>query len=131
MTIVGHGIDVFELARVRLHLAKPGGDWLDAVFTQTEQLTADAPPNHIAYYAGRYAAKEAVVKALGTGFSGDVTWLDVEVFRRKSGSPAVRLLGGAAVIEKSLGIVAWHVSISHSQRVAVASAIATGKSIRP
>src|ERR1700675_4492956 len=77
--IVGHGIDITDLQSVEQRLASSEGDWIDGAFTVAEQEQADPSPNHVAYYAGRYAAKEAVAKALGTGFSGDVTWLDIEI----------------------------------------------------
>ena len=126
MIIIGHGIDIFELDRVRQHLDRSDNDWLDAVFSPAEMAGADSPPNDVAYYAGRYAAKEAVAKALGTGFSGDVTWLDVEILRKATGAPEVRLSAGAAGVAAELGVTGWYLSISHGGAMAVASAIATG-----
>lgn len=124
MRIIGIGIDIQELKRVERLLANPHKDWLDGVFTEAEQAAADPPPNTISYYAGRYAAKEAVAKALGTGFSENVTWLDVEIRRKPTGAPEVRLGGGAADVAKQLGISDWLVSLSHSGDYAVANAIA-------
>ena len=106
-------------------MADPNNDWLDGTFTEAEQAGADAPPNAEQYYAGRYAVKEAVAKALGTGFSDDVCWVDVEVRRKPTGAPEVHLSGGAAEVAKSLGVTAWLVSFSHSGDYAVASVIAT------
>lgn len=126
MVIIGHGIDIYELERVRQHLARSDNDWLEAVFTHAERAAADPSPNDVAYYAGRYAAKEAVAKALGTGFSGDVTWLDIEILRRSTGSPEVCLAAGAACVASTIGITGWYLSISHVNDLAVASAIATG-----
>lgn len=124
MKILGHGIDLYELARVEKHLRGERSDWLNGVFSDEELVHADVPPNDIEYYGGRYAAKEAVVKALGTGFSDDVVWLDVEILRAPNGSPRVRLGGGALEVATSLGVTDWLVSISHSGDYAVASAIA-------
>ena len=125
MRIVGHGVDVQNMRRVGPRLADPDNDWIDATFTEAEQAGADASPNTEQYYAGRYAVKEAVAKALGTGFSDEVCWLDVEVRRKASGAPEVYLSGGAAEVAKSLGVTAWLVSFSHSGEYAVASVIAT------
>ncbi len=122
--IVGHGIDLVELALVEARLASAGTDWIDGAFTAAEQEQADPPPNRVAYFAGRYAAKEAVAKALGTGFSDEVAWLDVEVLRLPSGAPVVRLTEGARTVADGLGVRRVLVSISHRGAYAVASAIA-------
>jgi len=125
MKIVGHGVDVQDIRRVEKRLADPNRDWLDGTFTEAEQAGADPYPNSVNYYAGRYAAKEAVAKALGTGFTDEVCWLDVEVRRKPTGAPEVHLSGGAAEVAKSLGVTALLVSFSHSGDYAVASVIAT------
>jgi holo-[acyl-carrier protein] synthase len=124
MTILGHGIDLVELAKVQKHLRAPHDDWVDAVFSADERAQADPPPHDVEFYGGRYAAKEAVAKALATGFSGDVAWLDVEILRQPGGSPEVRLGGGALEAANALGVTQWLVSISHSGGYAVASALA-------
>jgi holo-[acyl-carrier protein] synthase len=122
--IRGHGIDIIELARIKTHLDSEHDDWVDAVFSADERAQVDPPPHNIGYYAGRYAAKEAVAKALGTGFSGDVAWLDIEILRQPTGAPDIRLSGGALEAANALGITHWFISISHSGGYAVASAIA-------
>lgn len=127
MRIVGHGLDIQELSRVGRLLSNSNNDWRDGVFTEAEQAGADPQPNTIHYYAGRYAAKEAVAKALGTGFTEDVAWLDVEVRRKSTGAPEIHLTGGAAEVANNLGITGWLVSFSHSGDYAVASVIATGE----
>jgi holo-[acyl-carrier protein] synthase len=124
MRILGHGIDLMELTKVQKHLSTSHDDWADAVFSADERAQADPPPHDIEFFGGRYAAKEAVVKALGTGFSDDVAWLDVEVLRRPAGSLEVRLSGGALEVANALGVTQWLVSISHSGCYAVASALA-------
>jgi len=122
--IVGHGIDITDLQSIEQRLASSERDWIEGAFTVAEQEQADPSPNRVPYYAGRYAAKEAVAKALGTGFSGDVTWLDVEIVRLTTGAPEVRLSNGALEIARSKGISRWHLSISHSPAYAIASVIA-------
>lgn len=124
MRIIGHGVDIQDIRRVEPHLSNPHNDWLDGAFTEAEQAAADPPPNTAQYYAGRYAAKEAVAKALGTGFTEEVTWLDIEIRRNPAGAPEVQLTGGAVEAARSLGITGWLVSFSHSGDYAVASVIA-------
>jgi holo-[acyl-carrier protein] synthase len=124
--IVGHGIDIVELSTIEQRL-EAGEHWMEGTFTEAEQKEADPAPNRIQYFAGRYAAKEAVVKALGTGFTDEVTWLDVEVVRFPSGAPNARLSGSALAVAESLGVTRWFVSIGHRGAYAIASAIALGK----
>ncbi len=126
MRIIGHGIDIIELHRIETHLSSQCGDWTESIFTADEQAQADPPPNSSTFFAGRYAAKEAVAKALGTGFSEDVAWLDVEILRCASGAVQVRLAAGALAVANDLRVAQWFVSISHSEAYAVASAIAVG-----
>jgi holo-[acyl-carrier protein] synthase len=124
MRILGHGIDLYELSVAAKHLNAPHDDWVAGVFTATEVAQADPPPRHVEYFGGRYAAKEAVAKALGTGFSDEVAWLDIEIVRRAAGAPEVRLSAGALEAANALGVSRWLISISHSGGYAVASAIA-------
>ena len=126
MRIIGHGIDIVELSRIENHLNSPDGDWIESVFTVHELGQAEPPPNRVSFFAGRYAAKEAVVKALGTGFSDDVAWGDVEILRCASGAARVRLASGAILVADKLGVTQWFLSISHTGAYAVASAIAVG-----
>jgi holo-[acyl-carrier protein] synthase len=95
--------------------------------TEAERGLAGEPAEWPGYYGGRLAAKEAVVKALGTGFSGEVAWGDVEILRLPSGQPVVRLSGGAKAVADGLGVTRWVLSISHSNSFAVASAIAVSE----
>jgi holo-[acyl-carrier protein] synthase len=122
--IIGHGIDIEEFRRVERLLAPAAGEWIEGAFTVAEREQADPAPNHVQYYAGRYAAKEAVAKALGSGFAANVAWLDVEILRQPTGAPRVRLSHGALALAESLGVTRWLLSISHSGGYAVASAIA-------
>jgi holo-[acyl-carrier protein] synthase len=124
MGIIGHGIDVVEVARIKAELESPTKRWAEKVYSQDERAQAEDPPKDIRYYAGRFAAKEAVAKALGTGFSGDVTWRGIEILRLPSGAPSVRLSDGALELADSLGITQWFISISHYGGLAMASAIA-------
>jgi holo-[acyl-carrier protein] synthase len=95
--------------------------------TPNERQEAESLETAAAFFAGRFAAKEAVVKALGTGFVDDIAWTDVEILRQPTGVPNVHLSGGALAVAQSLGVTRWLVSISHDESHAVASAIALGE----
>ncbi|MFP4144785.1 MAG: holo-ACP synthase [Phycisphaeraceae bacterium] len=125
MQIVGHGIDITETDRVARMIEQHGEHFLARCFTEGERGYAAANPKRLAeHLAGRFAAKEAILKALGTGWSDGIGWTDAEVGREKSGRPTVRLHGRAAEIAAGLGITSWSLSISHVRTHAVASALA-------
>jgi len=124
MMIVGHGIDLVEVQRIRRLVEDHGQRFLDRVFTRSEQeYCASREKRYFEHLAGRFAAKEAVFKVLGTGLSGKMTWTDVEVVKSASGQPQVALSGECERIAKSMGIHQWHLSISHIETHATASAI--------
>jgi holo-[acyl-carrier protein] synthase len=124
MSIVGHGIDIVETSRIRKLVEQHGGHFLDRVFTSAEQAYCAAnPKRYYEHLAGRFAAKEAVLKVLGTGWRGGIAWTDVEVVKEPSGLPTIALTGECRRIATGRGIVQWHVSISHIQTHATASAI--------
>lgn len=124
MPILGHGIDIVETNRLRKMVDDHGQHFLDRVFTPLEQQYCAR--NHKRYYehlAGRFAAKEAVLKVLGTGWRGGIAWTDIEVRSQPSGQPVVFLSGECLRIATELGISRWHLSISHIETHATASAI--------
>jgi holo-[acyl-carrier protein] synthase len=124
MPIVGHGIDIVETARVRRLCEEHGQRFLDRCFTAAEQAyCARNEKRKFEHYAGRFAAKEAILKVLGTGWSGGIAWTDMEILPTAAGQPVVTLTGESAAIAKRLGITRWHVSISHIETHATASAI--------
>jgi holo-[acyl-carrier protein] synthase len=127
MRIIGHGIDVVPVAAIKQYLESPDQKWQEKVYSPTERSQADKPPIHWRYYAGRFAGKEAVAKALGTGFAGDITWRDIEILRRRNGKPYVRVTRGVLAFAKRLGISGWLISISHSGELTTASVIALGE----
>jgi holo-[acyl-carrier protein] synthase len=127
MGIVGHGIDTIEIARIKTTLESPTKKWAERVYSDDERSQADAAPGDIRFFAGRFAGKEAVAKALGTGFSGKVTWKGIEILRLPSGAPTVRLSGGALELAESLGVTRWLISISYGGGLATASAIAVSE----
>ncbi len=135
MPILGHGIDIVETDRVKRLVDEHGQRFLDRCFTAAEQeYCARSPKRHIEHLAGRFAAKEAVLKVLGTGWRGGIQWTDIEVLKEPSGQPRIQLKGECLRIASELGIVRWHVSISHIETHATASAIGLrgeNESIRP
>jgi len=124
MPILGHGIDIVETARVKRLVDEHGQRFLDRVFTAAEHAyCAGNPKRYYEHLAGRFAAKEAVLKVLGTGWRGGIAWTDVEVTKEVSGQPKVRLTGECERIARQLGISRWQLSISHIETHATASAI--------
>ena len=124
MRIVGHGIDVVRVADIKQDLESPTKKWAERICSPAEREQADAPPVHSRYYAGRFAGKEAVAKALGTGFAGDITWRGIEILRGERGAPYVRLSDEVLVFAEGLGITGWFISISHCGEITTASVIA-------
>lgn len=126
MRIVGHGIDLVDIARIERLLAEHPDRFPSRCFTASELAHAGVGRSRAQHLAGRFAAKEAVLKALGTGLSGGIEWTEVEIAPADSGAPVVRLHGRAGEVASSLGVREWLVSISHSASHAMASAIAVG-----
>lgn len=122
--IVGIGIDLVENARLKSALSRQGDRLLEKLFTPGERRYCEDRWNRIAHYAARFAVKEAVLKALGTGWSGGIRWTDVEVVHAPSGKAQVRLLGRAREIARKMKIRAVHISITHTERYASAAAVA-------
>jgi holo-[acyl-carrier protein] synthase len=124
MPILGHGIDIVETSRIRALVENHAQHFLDRVFTPAEQAYCSMnPKRYFEHLAGRFAAKEAVLKVLGTGWRGGIAWTDVEVTKESSGQPKIVLTGECQRIARELGISRWHVSISHIETHATASAI--------
>jgi holo-[acyl-carrier protein] synthase len=124
MSIVGHGIDIVETARIRHLCDEHGARFLDRVFTAREQEYCSAnPKRYFEHLAGRFAAKEAVLKVLGTGWRGGIAWTDIEIVKDVSGQPRICLSGECARIAGEMGIKSWLVSLSHIETHATASAI--------
>lgn len=124
---VGLGVDIVEIDRMRRILDRTPS-FARKVFTQGEQDYCNAKANPATHYAARFAAKEAVCKALGTGILTDgITMQDVEVIRDSRGKPAVALHGAAARIAADQGVVDVPLSLTYTHSVAVANAVAITK----
>lgn len=124
--ILGLGIDVIEIERIRRVLDRHGDRFLRHVFTQAEKDGAPTSNAVYAYYAGRWAAKESVSKALGTGIGESCAWTDVEILRGPGGRPVLNLGGRARRTADALGIAHFHITISHEGALACAAAVAEG-----
>jgi len=120
--IKGIGIDIVEIERIRKAVDK--NPLIERFFTEAEAADFCGRQRHV-HVAGKYAAKEAVAKALGTGLSG-FKWKDIEILKDDKGKPYVKLKGKAYRTAREKGVDKVHVSISHSRDYAVAQAIAVG-----
>ncbi len=130
MHIIGHGIDIVEIAKLKASQDRTQNKFESQCFTALEcQIADEAGVNRVACLAGRFAAKEAVLKALGTGWSQGITWKDVEIQRLATGCPSVVLYAKAKEIADQLNVATWLISISHEESYAVASAIAVGSDL--
>ena len=121
------GIDIVDVPRFRALLARRPRI-AERLFTPAEREYAEARADPAERLAARFAAKEAVMKALGAGF-GDVAFKDMEVVRAPGGKPGVRLSGRAAARARRAGVTGWHLSLSHTATSAVAVAVATGSTV--
>ncbi len=129
MSITGLGVDIVEIERMRRALHRTPA-MKERLFSAAERAYCDGRKKPEIHYAMRFAAKEAVLKALGTGFSG-MRFTDVEVERDDRGRPAPRLSGRAAEVAGERGIVEMHLSLSFTHTTAVASAVAITEESRP
>jgi holo-[acyl-carrier protein] synthase len=124
--IVGLGVDIAEVGRVKAAIERHGELFLRRVYTPREREYCERFKNKFERYAGRFAAKEAAMKALGTGWSRGVRWVDVEVVREKGGRPTIVLAGEAAKVAERLGVKHIVMSITHTGEQALAQVIFEG-----
>src|SRR5271169_4795318 len=124
--IVGTGIDIAEVPRIAASIARFGERFLNRVFTEEEIRYCDSKANRAERYAARFAAKEAAMKALGTGWNHGVRWRDVEVSRQPGGRPTIAFHGKAAEFAAKLGTVHIALSLSHTEEYAIAQVILEG-----
>jgi len=128
MEIVAHGIDLVDFPRIEQMVKRHGQRFLDRVFTPAEQAYAESNKDGMQKLAGRFAAKEAVLKLMGTGWRGKIAWTDIEVVNNAVGQPEVGLSGEVEKIADKLGIKHISVSITHTANFAIASAVALAES---
>ncbi|MBL7185059.1 MAG: holo-ACP synthase [Phycisphaerae bacterium] len=127
MGIVAHGIDLVDCPRIEQMIQRHGERFVNRVFTAAEQAYAGANKNEIEKLAGRFAAKEAVLKLIGTGWRGKIAWTDIEIINNASGQPEVTIGGEVRRIANELGIEHISVTITHTANFAIASAVALAK----
>jgi len=126
-TIIGIGTDITECLRIARMVERHGEAFINRVYTPAETRYCQTRKQSTQHFTGRWAAKEAILKALGTGWRRGIAWRDMEILNEASGKPLVTLSGGAKDVAKQLGITEMHVSISHCHTHATAYALATGE----
>ena len=121
--ILGIGIDMEDVERMQLVIDRHGQRFLHKVYTPREIAYVEDKANRYERYAARFAAKEAAMKALGTGWNKGVQWKDLEIVSGPGGCPSLRLAGGALSRAMQMGYRRAHVSMSHTRRTAIAQVI--------
>lgn len=121
--IVGTGTDLIEIERIRESIDRYGDRFLKRIYTAEEIAYCSRKKNSAESYAARFAAKEAAAKALGTGISRGVSWLEIEVRRETSGRPTVHFTGRAAERAQSMGVTHNSLSLTHSRELSFAVVI--------
>jgi|SRR5665213_283131 len=121
--IVGLGVDITQIDRIEAAIARRGRALLERLFTPLEIAYCERHRNSSERFAGRFAAKEAAMKALGTGWRRGVRWVDIEVVREQSGKPTLRLSGTARAIADALGVKNIALTITHDGNTALAQVI--------
>jgi holo-[acyl-carrier protein] synthase len=124
--IVGTGIDIAEVPRIKQSIERFGDRFLQRIYTAGEIRYCDSKANRVERYAARFAAKEAAMKALGTGWSHGVRWRDCEVVRLPGGRPTIVFHGKAGEIAARLGVKNAALSLSHTSEQAIAQVILEG-----
>jgi len=121
--IIGMGVDIAEVERIERAIERYGEVFLKRIYTERERAYCEQFKNKYERYAGRFAAKEAAMKALGTGWRRGVRWVDLEVVRESSGRPTLALAGEAGRIAAQIGVKNIALSITHTESQALAQVI--------
>jgi holo-[acyl-carrier protein] synthase len=121
--IVGTGVDLAEVDRIRAAIERHGRRFIERIYTPAEIAYVERKANRFERYAARFAAKEATMKALGTGWANGVRWRDIEVVRAASGKPSLQLSGETAELAKKMGVKNIALTITHSGNLALAEVI--------
>jgi len=122
--IHGTGVDLIEISRIKNSIQKYSGKFEERVFTSKEIDYCRSKADPFKHFAARFAAKEAVLKSLGTGMAEGISWKDMEILNQESGRPVLSLSGKGRDIFNSLNLRDIHISITHDKQYAVAQAIA-------
>ncbi len=121
--IIGTGIDLAEVGRIRDAIGRHGPRFLERIYTAGERAYVERKANKFERYAARFAAKEAAMKAIGTGWRGGVKWQDFEVSNLRSGKPTLILHGKAAEYAERLGVKHVALSMTHTAEQGMAMVI--------
>jgi holo-[acyl-carrier protein] synthase len=121
--IVGLGVDIAEIDRIEAAMRRHGRSFVERIFTPAEIAYCERRRNQAERFAGRFAAKEAAMKALGTGWAQGVRWVDIEVVRERDGKPTLKLSGASLEIAGRLGVKNIALTITHSGNTALALVI--------
>lgn len=124
--ILGTGVDLAEVLRIRAAIERHGGRFIERIYTSPEIAYVERKANRFERYAARFAAKEAGMKAIGTGWKRGVTWRDFEVVNLPSGRPTLRLHGVASEIAQQLGVRQIWLSLTHTAELGMAHVILEG-----
>ena len=122
--IHGTGVDLIEISRIKNSIQKYSGKFEERVFTSKEIDYCRSKADPFKHFAARFAAKEAVLKSLGTGMAEGISWKDMEILNQESGQPVLSLSGKGRDIFDSLNLSTIHISMTHDKQYAVAQAIA-------
>jgi len=121
--IIGTGVDLAEVSRIKASIDRYGLKFVNRIYTPLEIAYVERKANRFERYAARFAAKEAGMKALGTGWRHGVRWVDIEVINLPSGRPTLNLHGAARAIAAKLGVTAISLSLTHTAENAIAHVI--------
>ena len=121
--IVGTGVDLAEVPRIKASIERYGAKFIDRIYTPLEIAYVERKANRFERYAARFAAKEAGMKALGTGWRRGVRWQDFEVVNLPSGRPTLQLHGAAETIAAAIGVTAVSLSLTHTSETGMAFVI--------
>ena len=124
--ILGTGVDLAEVPRIRAVIERHGGRFIERIYTPPEIAYVERKANRFERYAARFAAKEAGMKAIGTGWKRGVSWRDFEVVNLPSGRPTLRLHGVASEIAQQLGVRQIWLSLTHTAELGMAHVILEG-----
>lgn len=129
MAIVSIGSDLCQISRIEDVLERRGEGFCARIYSDSERAYCDARPRSRAnHYAGRFAVKEAVMKALGTGWRSGVRWVDIETTREPGQAPTIQLHGRSKELAAERGISRWHLTITHDAGLALAFVVAESSS---
>lgn len=121
--VIGLGTDIVEIARIAKMIERHADSFINRIYTTDEIRYCQKRKHCNEAFAGRWAAKEAIMKVLGTGFVKGIGWLDIEILNEKSGQPFVNIRGGAGEYAEKIGIDEFLITISHCKAYATATAI--------